>query len=180
MAFQIWLIEKKDSRLLKCTGKESVGRRMVRTLLGRYETDMLENEYGKPYFKDFPEDCFNISDSGPYVVVAVGSSPVGIDLERKRQAKERFILRFFHLEEQKLMQAAADKDRCFTEIWTRKEALSKYLGTGLAHGPEKINTTQKQYADLLYTTWYRTKSGEDVALSVAGEDASMSIIKEGF
>lgn len=180
MAFQIWLIEKKDSGLLNCTGSESVGRRMVRTLLGRYVDDIVENEYGKPYFRDFPKDCFNISDSGPYVVVATGNSPVGIDLERKRQAKQRFVSRFFHLEEQKVMQSAGDKDRCFTEIWTRKEALSKYLGTGLVHGPEKINTMDVKYKDLLCTIWYQTRCGEDVAISIAGEGASLSEIKEGF
>ena len=39
-------------------------------------------EYGKPYIPALPDMHFNISHSGRWIVCAVDSKPIGIDIEK--------------------------------------------------------------------------------------------------
>ena len=82
---------------------------------------------GKPYW----EGChFNLSHSGPYVALAVGESPVGVDVECYRESRKTDALakRYFTPEE---MAFAADSQERFLRVWTAKEARLKWDGTGL-------------------------------------------------
>ena len=82
---------------------------------------------GKPCW----DGChFNLSHSGPYVVLAVGERPVGVDVEcfRERRNAEALAKRYFTPEEM----AYADGNReHFFRVWTAKEARLKWDGTGL-------------------------------------------------
>jgi Phosphopantetheinyl transferase len=100
------------------------------------------SEKGKPYFKgllksfaaDLPQVCFSVSHSGGWWGCLMGCEPVGFDLEvcRKGVEYEKIARRFFTPEEQELI--LKDGENAFFEIWVRKEAYIKYLGTGLAEG----------------------------------------------
>jgi 4'-phosphopantetheinyl transferase len=82
---------------------------------------------GKPYW----EGChFNLSHSGPYVVLAVGESPVGVDVEcfRKVRNEEALAKRYFTPEE---VAFAGNSQERFLQIWTSKEARIKWDGSGL-------------------------------------------------
>ena len=79
--------------------------------------------------------CFNISHSGDWVLVAVGKSPLGIDLERLRPVRDSAALaaRFFAPGEHHTLRALPDRQKqwAFFACWTRKEAYIKALGEGL-------------------------------------------------
>ena len=82
---------------------------------------------GKPCL----EGChFNLSHSGPWVALAVGESPVGVDVECCREGRnvEALAKRYFTPEEQTFVDGAQER---FLEIWTAKEARLKWDGTGL-------------------------------------------------
>ncbi len=109
-----------------------------------FETD----ERGKPYAHNL-DIHFNISHSDDYVVCAIDSKPVGIDIEKIRPINLKIAKRFFTADEQKYVftevpreedfEKAADNNMLtrFFEVWTGKEAYLKYKGTGIT---DNLNT----------------------------------------
>ena len=90
----------------------------------------LKNAWGKPYLPDGPE--FSLSHAGPYAVCAVGSSPVGVDVEVPR-CTMALARRCFHPDEVSFLQGLlpdAQPD-ALCRIWTAKEACCKRSGLGL-------------------------------------------------
>ena len=86
------------------------------------------NENGKPYFKSHPHFHFNISHSADTVAVAISDSTVGIDIELLRETDLKIAKRFFSEKETEFI---GNDNRRFFEIWTKKEAYLKQIGTGL-------------------------------------------------
>ena len=94
------------------------------------------NPYGKAYIKNVRNFFYNISHSKNWVVLAQGSSEVGIDVEKisYNLDLEQIVNRYFSYEERKYILFSTDKVKRamrFTQIWTLKESYIKYLGTGL-------------------------------------------------
>lgn len=91
------------------------------------------DERGKPRFAGACEPHFNLSHAGSRVVCAMAPHEVGIDVERIRPCKDAVMKRCFTSEERKAVrEAGGDADNVFTALWTRKEALAKLSGEGLA------------------------------------------------
>jgi len=108
--------------LAYCTGRRAAG--LVFSLL----------PHGKPVLEGGPE--FNVSMSGPMLLIAVGSrAPLGIDIEviTDFEDMDRLCQRYFSNAEQAAlaMLTGEDRRRGFYRIWTRKEAVIKALGLGL-------------------------------------------------
>lgn len=104
------------------------------------------DSYGKPFFEGYPNAAFNLSHSHRLAACALhisedGSpaSPVGIDAQRidyqDTDRAERVAARYFSEGEKDLLARSVADTRAycalFTRIWTRKEAILKYLGVGL-------------------------------------------------
>lgn len=91
-------------------------------------------EFGKPYLLGHPGLHFNLSHSGGWVVCAVSSSPVGIDVEEIRPVDFDIARRFFSRSEyDDLMQREpADRLDRFYNLWTVKESYVKMNGHGLS------------------------------------------------
>ncbi len=85
-------------------------------------------EKGKPYLKDYPDFNFNISHSENILAVAFSNSPVGVDVEKIRDANLKIAQRYFSEQEKKL----AHNNDGFFYVWTRKEACIKQNGKGLS------------------------------------------------
>ena len=98
------------------------------------------SKYGKPYLKDNDEIFFNISHSGSWVVIGVGTSELGIDVEVIQENYLDIANRYFAREEyQKLLCAEEDERRkLFTIMWTLKESYVKCIGLGMQISFEKI------------------------------------------
>lgn len=95
------------------------------------------NKQGKPYYKELPEFCFNLSHSGHYAVAVFSDMPVGIDIEEKKFDKMRLGIakRFFHEKEYSLLKNVDDKREqmeLFYRIWTWKESFVKAAGGGMS------------------------------------------------
>ena len=113
---------------------------------GRNALDTVRyDSYGKPYFDEKDNATFNLSHSQYMVACALVIEPdgeiaaqcgvdielVNYDLVRAERVAERY---FSDGEKLLLAPVAADPEeycRLFTRIWTRKEAILKYLGVGL-------------------------------------------------
>ena len=95
------------------------------------EMEFLYNEHGKPYFEGGP--YFSISHCKEGIAVAIDDLPVGIDIEAIRHADDELIRRTMNTEERQRLMANSQesKDRDFTRLWTRKEAVVKMQGVGI-------------------------------------------------
>ncbi len=90
-------------------------------------------EHGKPYLEGHHGVHFSLSHCRLAAACAVSSRPVGIDVETIRQPHETLLRHVMSEEEVSTIYAAADPALQFTRLWTRKEALLKLRGTGLAN-----------------------------------------------
>lgn len=91
-------------------------------------------EYGKPYFSGDESFGFSVSHSWGMVLAAVSDGNVGADIERCDRRSDRLIQKCCTPEEQEYLETVPDKSREFMRLWTRKEALSKLDGRGIAMG----------------------------------------------
>lgn len=110
-----------------------------------------KEDFGKPYFPEYPCLTFNISHSGFAAVCAFGVNvgEIGIDLEyieRKvfTSKFERIALRLFSESEIEEIRGSADGAAEFYRIWTAHEALAKYTGRGISEILEKGRGASKK------------------------------------
>lgn len=103
--------------------------------------DLAYNEYGKPYLSGVQGFHFNISHSETLAVCAVSDKPVGADVEIIRHFDDDLCNYVYHESEigqVKSLCRNSSPDVLFTTLWTIKESLMKYFGTGLSLHPKKI------------------------------------------
>lgn len=93
--------------------------------------DFVVDEHGKPHLADLPGVHFNISHCPNALAVAVDVLPVGVDVEKRRPLNDSLLRHTMNDEEQRLIRASEDPALAFSLFWTRKEALVKWLGTGI-------------------------------------------------
>lgn len=139
--------ERRAARFARATDRNAfvVGRGALRTLVAGYtgkRAETIEFDAGPNGKPRVPPDGrldlrFNLSHSGEIVVLgfAVGDE-VGVDVEQLRgfAARDELVCRFFTPRERDsyFAEAEDDRDACFFRLWTRKEAIVKAMGTGLA------------------------------------------------
>lgn len=152
--------------------------RLLLTLLHRqgYPTDIriLRDGWGRPHFDDPALPDFNLSHSDGLVAVAVGDGRVGIDLQGVNPDFDPVPLaeRFFAKDEAAVIRSAPETKRAdlFFALWTKKEALGKALGRGLA------DSLGKDTADLpAAITEKRIFGGKTFFLSVCGGEDPIEI-----
>lgn len=91
------------------------------------------NKYGKPYLRGYHDFHFNLSHTRDAIAVAVSNGPVGVDIEKFRDANIEIAKRFFTDGEASFItRNIIDTDKRFYEIWTKKEAYIKFIGKGLS------------------------------------------------
>lgn len=101
----------------------------VRSLVSSCLVNSLSNEpilftkMGKPYFENGP--FFNISHSGNFIVMAVSTKEVGVDIEENVAKDMTPLLRIFNEAEAKVIKEHSD----FYYLWCAKESLIKCTGS---------------------------------------------------
>ncbi len=105
---------------------------------------------GKPYCN--PQQAFNISHAGTYVLVAFSTHEVGVDIERVVPFDVQTIRTYFHPEEAEYILHSTNSNSAFFKLWTRKEAYLKAIGKGIVDGlhhenclPDVLNQTEKWF-----------------------------------
>ena len=110
-------------------------RSLTGSLLMRKYTGGLENIkydfYGKPY-KD--NVYFSLSHSNDYVVLAVGTNNIGVDIEKNRARNPK--LQDYVLSDEEKKEVKEDID--FYKMWTSKESLVKFTGFGIDRDLKKL------------------------------------------
>ena len=107
--------------------------------VGISEPEIVYNKYDKPALAGNASVHFNLSHSGQIAVCAVSDQPVGADVEVKQHFEEHLVEQIYSQDEiQYVTSHFSDPDDGYTLIWTVKESIMKYLGTGLSLVPENI------------------------------------------
>jgi len=123
----------------------------MREVLSRYldinavDVQYIKGKKGKPYLSDEMGTAnkvlqFNLSHCAEVAILAISQQgEVGVDIESidRKTDWQGIVKRFFTVQEQQaLFSLPQDQQRlAFYELWTRKEAYMKVLGTGLSLSP---------------------------------------------
>ena len=123
--------EQKEKALRFKNGKDQVRSLLSSYLMNQLSNEpLLFNEMGKPYYENGP--YFNISHSGKYVMMAVSSSEIGIDIEENIPKDMSLLTKIFNEAEAKVIKEHAD----FYYLWCAKESLIKCMGSSISHVKE--------------------------------------------
>lgn len=87
---------------------------------------------GRPALEQISGLYFSLSRSEEIVAVAVGPSPVGVDVQVHGPTNHE-LLSSLHRTERAFIRRQPDQ-AVLTRCWTRKEAVLKAMGVGVAHG----------------------------------------------
>lgn len=115
----------------------------ARTGVPAREVTWREGPHGKPELEGSGGLHFNLSHAGPLLAVALSTGgAVGVDIEvvEPLSDMERVAARVFSDEEWEPAGSLGDAARLryFYRLWTLKEAVLKYLGTGLSLSPTAV------------------------------------------
>lgn len=129
-------------------------------------------ENGKPYIEPGPH--FNFSHCKSAAVCAFSGSEVGVDIQKNTDVSEGVIRRVCTEKEREMLTHGGD----FARLWTQKESILKYLGTGLSGMsalPDLSHCTSDGKVYALDGKKLITYTVEDTALSVCGHFKSVEI-----
>lgn len=129
------------------------------------------NKHGKPFLNNYPNFHFSVSHSGKCAVIISDDCPIGIDIEENSSAKIEIAKRFFSPNEYKYILQSENPDATFYEIWTKKEAYLKMIGTGLATPLSSFDVMSDKICSLFYTMQYSTYS-----ISICSEKIKQGIV----
>ncbi|NLA82700.1 MAG: 4'-phosphopantetheinyl transferase superfamily protein [Clostridiaceae bacterium] len=106
---------------------------------GAWPSDMHFNDYGKPFWAEGGAPGFNLSHAGIYVACAIGSGPVGVDIEEVGEKDENLTRRcFVGTELPQILSEGQVMEEAFCRHWVLKESYVKFLGAGLSLDPLRI------------------------------------------
>lgn len=98
----------------------------------KLKEQLVYGAHGKPAFWGSSASHFNISHSGKYAVCALSEVPCGIDIQEKKELKNRRIFeKILSTKEQSEALLSTDKTTVFYKYWTRKESFLKLTGQGI-------------------------------------------------
>lgn len=107
---------------------------MKKTGLKNEQICFGKNAYGKPFLMGRDDIHFNLSHSGAWVVAAVDSAPVGIDVEKVQDIDLGLAESFFSEDEHQDLMSQEDNNKMsyFFKLWSLKESYIKIIGKGLS------------------------------------------------
>lgn len=135
---------------------------------------VLNDSTRAPYFPDHPQRCLSLSHSHDYAIAVVANFKIGIDLEKVEPRHTALVKYFCCAEEQDLIHRMNHShlqwNTKVTELWTRKEAVAKFLRIGGALNFKKLNVLQdvvQTSTDSLELVELKSTSAQGYAIAVA-------------
>ena len=129
---------------------------------------------GKPYSTTGLE--FNLSHSDNMIILAVSDNKIGCDIQKFSERNfERMAKFVFHKNEIELLNSNDDKLTTFFEIWTKKEAYLKLIGTGFQRKATDIDLSQDIYRENDKTYFFANWKIDDYFISACYEESNEEI-----
>ncbi|MEK8128254.1 4'-phosphopantetheinyl transferase superfamily protein [Paenibacillus filicis] len=157
-----WVGPEKRHELLRFMKREDMLRGLFGELMVRWqacsrlklansELRFKRTAYGKPYLTNSDEFHFNISHAGKWVVCALDTEPIGIDVEQIAPIDFRVARSFFSKQEYLDLLDKREEEQLayFYDLWTLKESFVKAEGHGL-HIPLNLFTFRVNEAGIYF------------------------------
>ncbi len=129
--------------------------------------EIVNNEYGKPFFKDQTLPKFNWSHSGKIVFLGMSDKHIGVDVEFIRERNiQNIAKRYFS--ESELNFIKEDNIVNFFKLWVIREAIGKYIGNGI-QGFENIEINPYT-KEIFYKKNSKIKTKEEVYIHIYEEE----------
>lgn len=133
-----------------------LGRFLIRSILPKYQSNLpplFELDFtsaNKPFLPN-SNTQFNLAHSGNWVVLAVSNKSVGIDIELVKPISdiEEVMKVCFDDSEIEAISNSVNSLKSFYKFWTRKEAILKTTGQGIATDLLAINVLEGEHTLLL-------------------------------
>lgn len=114
---------------------------------GIKELEIMHEEFRKPHFMN-SELKFSISYSREYILIGISDySEIGVDIEflDKKKLSTQLCASIMHPDELVVLyncKNELEKTDFLYELWTKKESLTKTMGSGLSYDFRRINLTK--------------------------------------
>ncbi len=96
---------------------------------------------GKPFLKNYPGLHFNLAHCHSAIACVLGEEEAGVDIEDVLEYDDDLARAVCNPEEYTWVNLPGDrsiKGNRLTELWTRKESVLKWMGSGLSKDPREI------------------------------------------
>ncbi len=143
--YEHWVDAAKRKKIAGFKRKEDAWRCLLSDLLIRYvmcryfgfslqHLSYDYNPFGKPSIAHQKQWHFNVAHSGDWVVAAINSAPIGIDIEQMTAVDLDIAMHYFSKWEQQQLFSLPlfMQPSYFFELWTLKESFLKCEGSGLS------------------------------------------------
>ncbi|MFI3260635.1 MAG: 4'-phosphopantetheinyl transferase superfamily protein [bacterium] len=107
------------------------------------DLNFIYNEHGKPFINNCPVK-FNISHTDNMVVVAFSEYEIGVDVEKVNEFSENLVSYIFDEIEIKEYSDLLTDLVFLTNVWTKREAYLKMVGTGISSDFNNIKFDYKK------------------------------------
>jgi 4'-phosphopantetheinyl transferase len=178
---------KKEDRNRFTTGRHALRRLLSRYLRAFGEIELCSAPGGKPFLSDASSNIlFNLSHSGEWILIALATADLGVDIEK---INPQFIFEdllddHFSTEEKSFVRSSSDPVAAFYFLWTRKEALTKAWGTGLQENLLQVGVLEDSLHEKNHTVWtlssFHLSAGYPAALAYAGVPRRISYFEGRF
>lgn len=157
---------------------------LVRMQLGKLSgvpNSMLNFETtskGKPICKNFDNLFFSFSHTNGFILLAISDTEIGADVELIREISLNVAKRVCVKEELTYINSSINKWKVyhnFFNIWTKKEAYIKYLGTGLSFDLRKINVLSEGEINN-FRTWKESYDTKQYVCSIYSKNIGVTDI----
>lgn len=183
--------KQRSRKVLLCKNEENKLCSLLAGVLLRYALEVQGLVYeklefsvtkeGKPMLVSHPDIFFSLSHSGNRAVCLLSDKPIGVDIENKHRrllekGREERLMRvvgrsFTAQEHTEYMTASEEEQKeLFLKYWTRKEAVSKAKGKGLAMDFSRIEEPEDKFISFwldenYYLSIYREMApGEELVM----------------
>lgn len=130
---------------------------------------------GKPSLKNTKQWYFNLSHSDTKVMCVLAKSPVGCDIEKRKEPPLAVAVKVFSVEERDRLQQleGEEQNRYFYRLWTGKESFLKMTGEGLRHTPDDFTVHVPFGSQMIggrCVSFYEIPCGDDYQGTVCKEE----------
>lgn len=113
-------------------GQELFSADMLTEAYQKLKKQLVYGTHGKPALSGNLAPHFNTSHSGKYAVCALSEVSCGIDIQEKKELRNRRIFeKILSPKEQKEVLLSTDQTAVFYKYWARKESFLKLTGQGI-------------------------------------------------
>ncbi|MGN0033477.1 MAG: 4'-phosphopantetheinyl transferase family protein [Candidatus Limimorpha sp.] len=157
---------------------------LLQRQLGNFQKDLAftYNEHGKPFLTKQPDLFFSISHCKSAVAVALSNTEIGVDIEETSRFRDSLVRYVCNDDEIREIEDSKDKSLAFIKLWTRKEAVFKFLGIGITHdikdilSNKDVQTHTVELDGKILTVASKMLKNENFDMIFIGKDELLSIM----